>query len=380
MKKILSDLEVQKRIISYTVSGILIFLGISLVNHFSVVSNFLSSLMKVLSPFIWGIIFSFFMCHFADFLEKNMPQTWPRSTKRIVSSLVSTLLLILLIVAILRLIIPQVITSLTSITKSVMSFINNAPDWFINIENKLNLSVDFTKDLNDYIVKGATSLLSFASTSIPNLIATTMSTVSSVFNFVIGFIVCIYVLDDRERLLRNMRNTFKATFSDKAYENLTILFNLLVNNIYKFFEGKIMDSAIIGVITFIFMVIARLEYPILIAVIVGITNIVPFFGPLIGAVPCVLILLIVNPVHGLIFAIYAVVIQQIDGNIIGPKILGDSVGLSSLWIMFSILVGGAYFGFIGMIMGVPVFSAIYILVKRWVSKRLDQKGLENPYK
>ena len=145
----------------------------------------------------------------------------------------------------------------------------------------------------------------------------------------------------------------------------------MVFNLYKFFEGKLLDSLIIGIICFIFMILFRMEYSLLVAVIIGLTNIIPFFGPFIGAVPSIFILLIISPLQALIFAVFILVLQQVDGNIIGPRIIGDSVGLSSLWIMFAIIVGGAYFGVAGMILGVPVFSVIYTLLRDFVNKRLE---------
>ncbi len=151
---------------------------------------------------------------------------------------------------------------------------------------------------------------------------------------------------------------------------------LALEKFTNFFSGKIYDSAIIGVLCFIAMLFINSEYAALIAVIVGITNIIPFFGPFIGAVPSALLLLIVNPIDCLIFVIMIIILQQIDGNIIGPRILGDSVGLSSLWIMFAILVGGAYFGFFGMLLGVPVVAVIYYVIKEFVDERLKDKGIE----
>ena len=145
----------------------------------------------------------------------------------------------------------------------------------------------------------------------------------------------------------------------------------MVFNLYKFFEGKLLDSLIIGIICFIFMALFRMEYSLLVAVIIGLTNIIPFFGPFIGAVPSIFILLIISPLQALIFAVFILILQQVDGNIIGPRIIGDSVGLSSLWIMFAIIVGGAYFGVAGMILGVPVFSVIYTLLRDFVNKRLE---------
>ena len=150
------------------------------------------------------------------------------------------------------------------------------------------------------------------------------------------------------------------------------------NNIFSgFINGKILDSAIIGVLCFFLTNILRIDFAVLISVIIGVTNVIPFFGPIVGAVPCVLILLIVDPWQALRFGILALALQQFDGNILGPKILGNSTGISAFWVLVSIVVGGGLFGFAGMVLGVPTFAVIYSLVGEWVHFRLEQKGIES---
>jgi len=144
---------------------------------------------------------------------------------------------------------------------------------------------------------------------------------------------------------------------------------------HRFILGKALDSLIIGVICYIGMLLLKLEYPVLISVVIGMTNMIPVFGPFIGAVPGALILLIVSPIQALWFILFIIVLQQFDGNYLGPRILGDSMGLPSLWIMFAIIVGGGYFGLVGMFMGVPIFAVIYLVFKRLVNNRIRMKEI-----
>ena len=144
----------------------------------------------------------------------------------------------------------------------------------------------------------------------------------------------------------------------------------------KFLSGKILDSLIIGILTFVILTIFKMPYTLLVSVIVGITNIIPFFGPFIGAIPSVIIILFVSPIKALWFLLIILVIQQIDGNIIGPKILGDSIGISAFWILFSILVAGKFLGLVGMVIGVPLFAVIYSIIKEVVESQLDKKGMK----
>ena len=374
MRKIIQDIEVQKKIYAFTISGLLIFLGIEIINRFDVIKSFFNTLISALSPFIWGVIFAFFLCKFADFVEAKLPENWKFKKKRSLSSVLSLLLLITIIVIIIMLIVPQLISSVASLSNTIIKLINNPPTWLYEFENDLKLSTDITSKINDSLSSLLSSAFSIVKSAFPNVVNGAVSTVSGLVNFIIGFIVCLYVLNDREHLLKMTSKFFKALLPEKAYTSGTKIYYLTIQKIYLFFEGKLLDSLIVGIICFIFMIITGYEYSLLIAVIIGITNIIPFFGPLIGAIPCALILLINNPVHALVFLIFIVVLQQLDGNVIGPKIIGDSVGLSSLWIMFAILVGSAYFGFIGMLLGVPVFSVIYILIKDWVNTRLEEKS------
>ena len=143
-----------------------------------------------------------------------------------------------------------------------------------------------------------------------------------------------------------------------------------------FINGKLIDSAIIGVLCFILNLIFRIPFPMLVAVVVGVTNVIPFFGPIVGAVPCVMILLIVDPWAALRFGVLVIALQQFDGNILGPKILGDSTGLNAIWVLVAIVVGGGLFGFPGMLLGVPTFAVIYALVREWTNNRLQAKGID----
>jgi predicted PurR-regulated permease PerM len=207
-------------------------------------------------------------------------------------------------------------------------------------------------------------------TFVPNLMSSVLTALSSLGNFVIGFIVCLYILIDKDKIINNLGKFGKAVLNKEQYKKACKIALLAFEKFSNFFSGKIYDSIIIGILCFIAMLFINKEYATLIAVIVGITNIIPFFGPIIGAVPCALLLLIVDPFECLIFVIMIIILQQLDGNVIGPAILGDSVGLSSLWIMFAILVGGAYFGFFGMLLGVPVVAVIYYIVKEFVDEKL----------
>lgn len=371
MKKIKLDDENKKKIIVYSLSGIIVVASAFVLFNIGSLVNVIKDFIDVLSPFIWGAVFAFIMSKFADYLEKKFSDKMTFKLKRFLSSLLAILALVIFLFVIVLIISPQLGESVSKLSKVVVKFTANPKEWIDNLVLNSYLPKEAVQALYDYSNTLVNSIWTALKTSIPSIVNATIDTVSGVLNFVIGFIVALYMLIDRERIVETFRKFFKAFMTKKQYRKLTVIYNVAISKFYKFFEGKLIDSLIIGVLCFIAMSILDLDFAMLISVVVGVTNIVPFFGPFIGAIPSALILLMVEPLQALIFIIMILVLQQVDGNIIGPRILGDSVGLSSLWIMFAILVGGGYFGFAGMILGVPIFSVIYYLVKEEVYKRLD---------
>lgn len=377
MKKINLDENNKKNILVYSISGIIVVAGAFILFNIGTLVDFLKGLIDALSPFIWGVAFAFIMSKFANFLETKLPDSLSFKWKRFISSLVSVLLLIGIIAIIVVIITPQLGESISKISKIFAGFTANPTGWIKNVSVNSKLPSGFIEVLYEYSNTLVSSIWTSLKSLLPNIVNATIDTVSGVLNFAIGFIVALYMLIDREKIIEAFRKFFKAFASKETYRKMTVVYNVALSKFYKFFEGKLLDSLIIGILCFIVMCILGLDFAMLISVVVGITNIIPFFGPFIGAIPSALILLMVDPLEALIFIIMILVLQQIDGNIIGPRILGDSVGLSSLWIMFAILVGGAYFGFFGMLLGVPIFSVLYYLVKEEVYRRL---GLSNKVK
>ena len=211
---------------------------------------------------------------------------------------------------------------------------------------------------------------------IPQIVDSIGSVASNFVGIFTSVAASIYMLADKEHLLHQLRTLTHAFLPEKAADNTLRICHYANVNFTGFFVGKIIDSAIIGVITFVAMTILRLDFALLISVFIGITNIIPVFGPFIGAIPSIFILLLVDPIQAVIFGVLILVIQQLDGNFIGPKILGSSIGISALWILFSIVVGGDLFGIVGMVVGVPVFATLYGLAQEFVHYTLDKRGID----
>ena len=197
----------------------------------------------------------------------------------------------------------------------------------------------------------------------------------SVMNFLIGMIIALYILLDEVNLKRQMKKVLYALLPEKTTKGILRTTRLTINTFNSFVAGKAVDSLIIGILCYIILSFMKMPYTPLISVVVGVTNMIPVFGPFLGAVPSILILLLVDPFKALEFSIFILILQQVDGNIIGPRILGGAVGLPTLYVMFAIIIGGALFGIVGMFIGVPVFSVIFVLVSEFIHRQLDKKNI-----
>ncbi|MGN0291459.1 MAG: AI-2E family transporter, partial [Lachnospiraceae bacterium] len=287
---------------------------------------------------------------------------------------------VLIIVLLLVMLIPQLIESIQGLVvtlpgevEALIAKINillkgnsQAADM---LEDTLIYTTDFLRNwaMNDLLPKGNQYLTSIT-TGIFGLFKVLL-------NIAVGLIVSIYLLFSKETFIGQMKKLTYALFKPKK-ANIIIETARKSNEIFGgFISGKIMDSAIIGVICYIVLLIMKMPYPVLVSVIIGVTNIIPFFGPFIGAVPTFIIIALANPIQGLYFLIMVLILQQVDGNIIGPAILGDSTGLSPFWVVFAIMVGGGLFGFMGMLLGVPVFAVIYYILQRIIYHLLRKRKL-----
>ena len=199
--------------------------------------------------------------------------------------------------------------------------------------------------------------------------------VMAIYNLIIGIIVSVYILANHETFSANAKRWLYSIFSVETAQRIRRGLDFTNRTFAGFINGKLLDSAIIGLICYIVCAILNMPYALLVSVIVGVTNVIPFFGPFIGAVPSALIILLVDPFKCLVFVIFIIILQQLDGNVIGPKILGSSIGINGFWVMFSIILGAGLFGFWGMLLGVPVFVVIYTAINNHIDKKLKASDL-----
>lgn len=360
-------------------------------NYLPLLGSIMSSLASILSPFIWGMVICYLLNPVMHALERaaflplsrkiyKKNQRRGQRFARSMSVLLSEICLLAVLTALVCLIIPQLYSSLQNMVSNSPMYIETATRWLTQ------LLEDFP-EIEHYAAQTLgqvnESLMSWIqNTALPGL-GSIISNVTSgvyyaimgVYNLVIGIIVSVYVLGNIEQFGASAKRMLYSVFSVGMAKKILEGLDFTDRTFMGFINGKLLDSAIIGLICYIVCVMLRMPYALLVSVIVGVTNVIPFFGPFIGAVPSAIIILLVDPVKCLVFIAFIIILQQLDGNVIGPKILGSSVGINGFWVMFSIIVGAGFFGFWGMLLGVPVFVVIYAAVNSSVTKKLKRSEL-----
>ncbi len=342
-----------------------------------------------LKPVIYGCIIAYLLnpivkkidYKLVPFLEKRIKDKKKvRKISRSVGIIASLVFLFALITLLCNLLIPELYKSIRNLIFTLPSQLNQVIYNLNNIELKDSAA---TRVLRTVIEEGTTMFQSWLRTDLmeqvneimTNLTEGVLNVLSELFDFLVGVIVSVYVMFNREEFARQSKKAVYALFEPRRANLILHLSNKSHDIFCGFIIGKIIDSIIIGIICFAVLSVLQMPYTVLVSVIVGVTNVIPFFGPFIGAIPCSILILLNDPMKGVYFIIFILLLQQFDGNILGPKILGDSTGLSSFWVIVAILFGGGLFGFAGMLMGVPTFAVIYYIVQMLINDRLEKKNL-----
>ncbi|MDO4749350.1 MAG: AI-2E family transporter, partial [Eubacteriales bacterium] len=365
-----------------------------IMQRWAAIREALSGLIGILSPFIWGFVIAYILSPVMRYLQHNVfdkglgwlfrsnPQkdAIVNRYSRAIAIFVSELLLLTIVAVLLWLILPQLYYSVDTIVKNSQTFMGTVVQWLETILKDFpEIEQAFTAQLgsvsNALFTWLQENVLPQMNNALSNFTSGVYYIIRGVYDVVIGVIVSVYVLFNKTTFRTSGRKLLFALFSPST--SRTILRSLAFTDrvIMDFITGKLLDSLIIAMICYVGCSILGMPYTLLVAVIIGITNIIPFFGPFIGAIPSTFIILTISPVKALIFVIFILVLQQFDGNILGPKILGKSTGVNGFWVMFSIILGTGLFGFAGMLLGVPVFVVVYTGIRYLINERLRKKGM-----
>lgn len=370
--------EMREKIhIGIVISAFTLILYVFLTN-FSVISNLWGKITGMLFPFIIGFALAFLLNPIMMFFEERVFANWKckGKGKRTLSLLISLMIAIAIVTFLIYLIVPAVFDSVSDLVSNNEVYIKRFSKFITDIFEDYHLD---TSKINDIVGKSSDFLTYFGdmfTSTLPAIVSTSYGIIKSLLNLLIGVAAAMYLLLDKETFISNVKKINYAILPKPVASYLKRLVNIIKKVFYDFIVGKAVDSLIIGVICYIGLSLMGIKYAALLSVIVGITNMIPVFGPFIGAIPGIIILMIIQPVQSIYFALFILVLQQFDGNILGPLILGDKLGLPSFWILFSVTVGGALFNVVGMFIGVPTFAVIYYAVKEYINLRLETKQID----
>lgn len=387
-----------KKYLYWGVTAFLVIVGsilfFMLVSNLSSLNQAVGRVLSILSPFIWGLVIAYLLyplqriyCR-AIFLPltKRLYKRSGRAEEKApklalgLSVFLSEISLLIIIAAMVWMIVPQLYQSIEKIIASSNDYFNTVSGWIDRLlvdypEMEVIIS-DLFGDISDGLLSwlNETVMPQFNSV-LKEFTSGVYYLIKSIFNVFIGVIVSVYVLYNRQTFGAHLKKIIYCIFSVEAAARIIDAADFCNDVFMGYISGKILDSGIIGIICYVGCTILNMRYALLVSVIVGVTNIIPFFGPFIGAIPSAIIILMDSPLKCLIFIVFILALQQFDGNILGPKILGNSVGINGFWIMFSIILGAGLFGFTGMVLGVPVFVVLYAFFKSLVNRKLKRSGL-----
>ncbi len=335
-------------------------------------TDFFKSFMNLVTPFIWAFIIAYLLNPLLTLFERKL------KFGRIGSLIIVYILLVGLITLLVTFVTPKIIESIKVIKNNLPEYFSNTENWLITQSSKLSFLnrygvIDLLdENLNNIIDKFSGDI----SSTLSNIISSLINITSALLNFVLGIVISIYMLKDKEFFSRQVKKLMYALYNTNKVEYLINLGKELNFVFSKYLIGKLIDSMIIGILCFVGLLIFRAPHALVISAIVGITNMIPYFGPFIGMIPAVIITLFYSPIKALWVVIFILALQQFDGLYLGPKILGTQVGLKPFWVISAIIIGGGLFGVLGMLLAIPISGMIRVVLNKYIEAKLKDKNLE----
>ena len=375
--------------IAFAVAIVIAICVFFVIFRFDKVAQVWDSFMSILMPFIYGAIIAYLLRPVCNFIERTIKKLLSKQTKLksvycdkialwtgIIISLLSAIMLIYVLIV---MIVPQIWDTVNGLIDILPQYFNKSVEFLENflskyIKNSEDIEAAYQMIYDEAYkwIKG--EFMPSVQTAIAGLSTGVVSVFNIAWDIIIGIIVSVYLLYNKRKFLAQMKLILYSIFTERWANKIAAELRLTDKMFGGFINGKLVDSFIIGVLCYIIIKIVGIPYPLLISVIIGITNVVPFFGPIFGAIPCVMLIFILDPIKALYLAIILLVLQFFDGNILGPKILGDATGINSFWVLFSVMFFGGLFGFIGMVIAVPLFAVIYDIIKQLVNHGLKKNS------
>ncbi|HIY82075.1 MAG TPA: AI-2E family transporter [Firmicutes bacterium] len=382
----MSTKELKPHLLLITYAGA-VFLAVT---HLDRILNQISWITSVIMPFTIALVIAFVLNRpyklihhrvYTPLLQKaGLSEKKVGSISGVLSILSVYFLLFFIVGKLVSSVIPELIVSIETFSSNMDDYLSDMTALISRISTQLQLNSEIARLLNTYWQDLLAGIYQTLNTLLPALVDFSMGAATSIYNVFSGLIISIYLLTGKDKLIRTFKKMLYAFLPDRWADYIMHVGHVANRSFGGFLTGQIIDSAIVGLLCFLGMSVMNMPYAMLSSVIVGVTNIIPYFGPIIGAIPGVVLLLLSNPIKAVLFIILIVCIQQLDGNIMAPRIVGSSIGVSGVWVLFSIIVGGSLFGVPGMVAGLPTFSVIYVLVREQAHRRLLAKNrqINNP--
>ncbi|MCD7807851.1 MAG: AI-2E family transporter [Erysipelotrichaceae bacterium] len=355
-------------------AAIVVIMILALV-YFEYIIRFVMTMIDVFMPVFIGVVLAFIFNMPMCLYEAKLPIKNDVIRNR-VSAVLAIITVLLFVVAVLVAVIPQIIENMNNFISNSSTLINNIQPIMEDLLIQLNLTPEVMSNIEAYETDITNTLLTGASNWIPNIIDYLTSLSTGVIDLFIGLIMSFYILLSRDMLFRQLGKLAKAIFKPKQYEWLGDFVSLVAVTFGDFIFGQVIEGVIIGVMCYIGCLILNIPYGLICSLVIGITNVIPYFGPIIGAIVDFLIIFLVDPFQAVIFLIFSTCLQQFECNLIYPHVVGGAIGLSPLWVLLAVSLGGGLFGIPGMVLGLPTFSVIYELVRRWTNDRLAKREAE----
>lgn len=368
-KKKIREATIQEILIVIALIIAMIFIA---VNHafFSIV---IMNIYTVIKPFIYGLFLAFVFNIPMNFFMRKLPNHLSGKTRKLVAALFTLLCMSIFIIALIAIFLPMIIDNIMMLANNYETYLSQAESILSDLSLKLGLSEDLVESMTSAISQFSSQIVDMLKSTLPALINVVGGIVSSIKNVVFAVLIAVYLVISKETLLNQCERVAKALLNEKHYSRTKEILHLVFHTFSSFITGQGIEALIIGVLCYIGCQILGFEYAAIVSVIIGITNIIPIFGAILGVGLGAVIIAFVNPIQGLVFLVFGVILQQFESNLIYPHVVGSSVGLPALWVLFAVTIGGGLFGVAGLVFGLPVFSVIYELFKQFIISKEKSK-------
>lgn len=363
-----------RRMLMVVAFGVALFVGLE---HLSEVLGAVRTFLNILEPVFLGIVIAFLANMPLRFLERRVFKKWKREKlRRAVAVALSFLLIVAILAAFMILIIPRMADSIVSLADGFDGYIGSLTVWADDLWGRINLSPGTEAKISEFVDKFLAGFDEFLSGAVSTILKATISVLSFAVDLLIAFIIGFYALYRKEKLTFGCKKFIVAAFREEQAAHIMDVAERTYKSLHDYFFGMIAECTILGLMTYAMMLIFNFPYPVLISVIVGMTQIVPILGPWLAGAFGVLIIFVTNPSQALWFALALITVQQIDNNLVYPRVVGKAVGLSAIWVMIAVILGGGLFGIVGVVLCVPIMAVVYTLVSEWVNRRVEDKRFE----